>query len=224
MRRLLPLVVLVAVGLAIFTGRSIRTELGVEYAPESLQTLIASLGVAAPLTFLAIVVFRQVLLLPSMLVLTAGGLAFGPILGTFLGGTGILISGLLLFGVGHGMGGAWIREQIGERFAGFEKRLSAAGPAVIGLSTAHPMGPMTPFHWAAGLSSIRALPFAIAITVGGFFRSFAYALFGSTLTDIGSKEFFIASGVLVMVAALPLLNREIRETVLARDRLTTRRS
>jgi uncharacterized membrane protein YdjX (TVP38/TMEM64 family) len=80
------------------------------------------------------------------------------------------------------------------------------------------MGPMTPFHWAAGLSSIRALPFAIAITVGGFFRSFAYALFGSTLTDIGSREFFIASGALVMVAALPLLNREVRETVLGRDR------
>jgi uncharacterized membrane protein YdjX (TVP38/TMEM64 family) len=217
MRRLLPPLLLAVVAAAVFAGRSVRTQLGVDYAPESLQAFIESLGVAAPLMFLAIVIFRQVLLLPSMLVLTAGGLAFGPWLGTLLGGLGILISGLLLFGVGHGIGGAWVQDWIGERFAGFEKRVNAAGPALIGLSTAHPMGPMTPFHWAAGLSTIRALPFAMAITVGGLFRSFAYALFGSTLTDIGSKEFYVASVVLVALAALPLLNRSVRETVFARD-------
>ena len=72
------------------------------------------------------------------------------------------------------------------------------------------MGPMSPFHWAAGLSSIPWLPFLVAIGVAGCLRAFAYAYFGSTLLEAGSTEFFGATAFLVAVALLPLAHRGVR--------------
>ena len=54
------------------------------------------------------------------------------------------------------------------------------------------------------------------IVVAGFFRAFAYAFFGSTLLDVGSREFFVATAALLAVALLPLAHRGLREKVLVR--------
>ena len=148
-------------------GGAVRTRIGVDLSPDSVRAYVLGLGLTAQVVFVGLVIFRSFLLLPSMVLLTAGGLAFGATLGTLLGGAGILLSGMMTFGIARVVGREWIRPRLGETFRRLERRLERTGPLLIGLATAHPMGPMSPFHWAAGLSSIPWLPFLAAIGVAG---------------------------------------------------------
>jgi uncharacterized membrane protein YdjX (TVP38/TMEM64 family) len=210
MRRVLPLALLALLVGLVVAGGTVRTRIGVDLSPESVRAYVLGLGLTAQVVFVGLVIFRNFLLLPSMVVLTAGGLAFGVTLGTLLGGAGILLSGMMKFGVARAVGREWIRPRLGETFRRFEHRLERTGPLLIGLATAHPMGPMSPFHWAAGLSSIPWLPFLAAIGTAGCLRAFAYAYFGSTLLEAGSAEFFGATAFLAAIALLPLAHRGVR--------------
>ena len=80
-------------------------------------------------------------------------------------------------------GRAWFRQHFGEQFRRLEAHVDRLGPVVIGVSTAHPLGILAPFHWGAGLSSIRFAPFALAIVLGAPVRAFAFSALGATIVD-----------------------------------------
>jgi uncharacterized membrane protein YdjX (TVP38/TMEM64 family) len=222
MRRFLPFALIALVIAALLTGRAVRTQIGVEYSAAALQSYILSLGALAPPIFLTIMTFRQFLFLPSVVVLTAGGLVFGTALGTGLGGVGILLSAMLMFTLARGVARGWVRTRFGQRFRHFEQQADASGPIVLAIATAHPMGPLSPMHWAAGISGMRWYRFALAIALAGFVRAYIYSAVGATLLDIGSQEFYTASLALLVVALLPLLHGGIRAKVLGRGSLSTR--
>ena len=140
--------VLTAVAVA---GHALRTRLGLEPSVESLRATVDALGWRGPVIFFALVVFRQALALPAALVLPVGGLCFGAGFGTLLGALGIIVSGVMKFSIARWLGRDWMRRRLGEPFQRFERRIERMGPAVIALSTAHPLGILSPFHWAAGL-------------------------------------------------------------------------
>ena len=216
MRRFLPLALISLVVAALLTGRAVRTQIGVEYSAAALQTYILGLGALAPAIFVAIVTFRQFLFLPSIVVLTTGGLVFGAALGTGLGGVGVVLSGMLMFALARGAGRDWVRDRFGQRLRRFEEHVDATGPVVIAIATAHPMGPLSPLHCAAGVSAIRWYRFVLAIALAGFVRAYFYSSFGATLLDVGSQEFYIASTAFLAAVLLPLLHRGIRAKVLGR--------
>lgn len=215
MKRHLPIALAVLVVAAIFAGSAVRDQFGIQYAPGSLKEYFRGFGSLAPVVFVGVMTFRSVLLLPSMLVLTVGGLVFGALLGTLLGALGIAISGSMMFFVARGIGQGWVRRRLGDRFRGFEEKIEAAGPVLIGLTTAHPMGPMSPFHWAAGLSSIRAQRFLVALVLAALVRAGACSYFGSTLLDIGSRDFFLSTGLMLAAVILPLLHPGLRKKIFA---------
>ncbi len=218
MRRFLPLALILLIIAALASGRAVRANIGVEYSPAALQAYILGLGAIAPAIFVAIMTLRQFLFLPSVVVLTAGGLVFGAGLGTALGGLGVLLSALLMFALARGVARGWVRGRFGQRFHRFEEQVDATGPIVVAVATAHPMGPLSPLHWAAGVSSIRWHRFLLAVLVAGFVRAYTYiyASFGATLLDVGSQEFYTATFALLAAALLPLLHGGIRARVLGR--------
>ena len=216
MRRFLPLALIALVVAALLTGRAVRAQIGIEYSADAMQTYILGLGALAPVIFVAIMTFRQFLFLPSILVLTAGGLVFGSVLGTGLGGVGVLLSAMLMFALARGVARGWFQGRFGQRLRRFEQQVDATGPIVIAIATAHPMGPLSPLHWAAGISAIRWHRFLVAIALAGFVRAYIYASFGATLLDIGSQEFYTASLALLVAALLPLFHPGIRAKVLGR--------
>jgi uncharacterized membrane protein YdjX (TVP38/TMEM64 family) len=196
----------IAVVVAMFaSGHWLRRQLGIELSAESLQSWVAGHGWAAPAIFLAVVAFRPFLLLPSALLLSVGGLCFGTGLGTALGATGLLASGVIQFGLARGTSHDLIQARLGERARGFQERLERAGPIAIGVVTAHPAGPLTWIAWAAGLSSIPVFGFVVAMALGGTVRSFTYAVFGSSLVDVTSPRFLVATGLLLAAGIVPLL-------------------
>jgi uncharacterized membrane protein YdjX (TVP38/TMEM64 family) len=217
LRQVFPFALLAVVVAAFLVGFTLRADMNIELSADSIHAYVLGLGIKAPLIFVGLVSFRQFLLLPSMLVLTAGGLVFGAAVGTALGAVGILISALVMFSIARVFGREWVRPRLGESFFRFERRVEAAGPMLVALTTAHPMGPMSPFHWGAGLSTVAFLPFLVAVLLAGPVRAGAYSFFGANLLDAGSTRFWVAAALLLVVALLPLLHPDIRRRIFFRS-------
>ena len=192
-------------------GRAARGHLGIELSAESIQAVITGLGWKAPAIFVGLVTFRQFLLLPSALVLPAGGVIFGAGLGTLLGAAGIMISAAIKYAIARGLGREWLRPRFGAAVEAFERHARSTGPLLVGLATAHPAGPMAPSHWGAGFASVPVLSFAVAVAIGAPIRAFTYAFFGSSLLEFGSLRFWVATAVLAGAALAPLAHPGVRE-------------
>jgi uncharacterized membrane protein YdjX (TVP38/TMEM64 family) len=216
-RRILPFLLVAFVVLAFVGGRLVRAEMELELSPESIRVFVAGYGWVGPLVFLLALTFRNFLLLPSMVILPAGGLVFGALAGTLLGTAGIALSGLIKFAIARGVVRDTLRDRFGAAMRGVERRIEAAGPLVVGAVTAHPAGPMSAFHWGAGFSSIALLPFCIALGAGGLVRAGAYSIFGATLLEPGTPRFYLASALLAALALAPLVHPGLRRRVLGRS-------
>ncbi len=213
MRIVQVFIALAIIGGLFWAGVQARGHLGLELSTESVATVVAGLGWRAWLVYLAIVIFRTFLGLPSMIVLLAGGVAFGPIVGALLGASGIIISAFLWYVSARWLGRDFIRDWLGTRAADFQRRAEAAGPFVVGISTAHPAGPLTPFHLGSGLAALPFAPFAVAVIVGSPIRAFALAFFGSALLEFGTPRFYVATVIVLVLGLLPLAHRGIRERI-----------
>lgn len=207
-------VVLVALLLA---ARQLRSELGIEWSAESIQAAVRQLGPLAPLGFLVMVLGRQLLALPSVIVLTSAGLLFGATLGAVLGGLGLGLNAIVLFFTARFMGRDWVLPRLEARYPDFEARATAAGPMLIAILTAHPMGLLTPFYFAAGVTRMSLPIFGLAVFPAALFRAALYAFLGANLLDPGSARFWMATGVLVAAAVIPLAHPGFRARLLGRQ-------
>jgi uncharacterized membrane protein YdjX (TVP38/TMEM64 family) len=210
-RSLAPLIGIAVVGAALLLGHLVRQGLGMELSLAGIQEAVERLGWRGPVVFFLLTTFRQFLAIPAWLLLPAGGLCFGLALGTALGGGALVVSGCLKFLLARWLGREWMRARFGAQFERLERRVDRLGPVVIGLSTAHPLGILSPFHWGAGLSSIRFAPFAVALVLGAPVRAFAFSAFGAALADPTTTEFYAVSLGLAVVALLPLAHPVVRD-------------
>jgi uncharacterized membrane protein YdjX (TVP38/TMEM64 family) len=210
--RLVTVAVIVLLVAAFATGLHFRGALGDEISTVGIHAWVGGLGWKGVALFLALVVFRQFMLLPAALVLPVGGLCFGAAAGTALGALGIVLSAAMKFALARTLGRAWIAER--PRGRTLAARIERIGPVAIGISTAHPMGPLSPLHWGAGLTAIPAGAFLAAVTLGAPVRAFAYSFFGAAL-DEGGGGVVTGAVVLLAVALLPLLHPAIRRRIRA---------
>lgn len=213
----MPLVVLAALAVALVAGWAVRRGLALELSPAGVQDAVARLGWRGPLVFFLLTTFRQFLALPAWILLPAGGLCFGPALGTALGAGALVVSGCLKFLVARRVGREWLRRRFGAQFAALERRVDRLGPVVIGLSTAHPLGVLSPLHWGAGLSSIRFTSFVVALVLGAPVRAFAFSTFGAALADPSTPEFRTVTLGLAALALLPLAHTGVRRRLFGTD-------
>jgi len=212
-----PLIALAVIGGAVTLGHFVRASIGMEYSPAGVHEAVTELGWWGPVAFVLLVVFRQFLAIPSWLLLPAGGLCFGTMLGTILGGAALVASGCMKFGVARWLGRDWVRAHFGAGFARFERRVDRLGPVVIGLSAAHPLGLLSPFHWGAGISSIPFGAFVLALLLGAPVRAFAFSAFGAALLDPTTSEFRAITIGLAVVAFVPLAIPSVRRRLFASD-------
>ena len=214
MRGLRAAAILAVVALVFYLASLARDALGIEFEPESIQAWVSSLGWTGPLIYLLLVIFRHFLVLPSAIILPAGGAVFGTLGGTALGALGILVTAMANFGLGRGIAADWIDLERFRWLVPLTERIELAGPFVVGIVTAHPIGPMTPFHWAAGFAAMRAVPYTVAVALGATTRAFVLSFFGSTLLEVGSPRFWLAMVVFAAIAVVPLLHRRTRKRLL----------
>lgn len=209
-----PFVVLAAVALALGAAQLLRQRLGIEWSADSIQTTVRGFGIWAELGFVALVVFRQLLALPSVLVLTTAGLLFGAQLGTLLGGLAMALNACLLYTTARLMGRDQVLSVIHRKWPDFEVRAQAAGPPFIALMTGHPFGMLTPFHFAAGVTGISAPAFVAAVLPTSLIRAACYSLLGAYILNPGSRGFWVAMLVLTVAALLPAALPGVRKRFL----------
>jgi uncharacterized membrane protein YdjX (TVP38/TMEM64 family) len=210
-----PLLVLAAVVAALAVAQVARERLGIEWSADSVREAVRGFGWWAPLGFLALVLGRQLLALPSVLVLTSAGLLFGAALGTLLGGLGMAANACLLFATARLLGREQVLPLVHSRWPDFEARAQAAGPPFIALMTGHPMGVLTPFHFAAGVTGISWGAFLAAVLPTAPIRAACYSLLGAHLLDPTSPGFWLATALLAAVALLPLAHPRVRARLVA---------
>ena len=212
---------LVALVAVLMAARALRQSLGIEWSAASIQATIAGFGIWAPLIFLALVCVRQLLVLPSILVLTSAGLLFGAGFGTLIGGFGLALNACLLYAIARFMGRDWVLPHIHARWPQFESRARAAGPPFLAITTAHPWGVLTPFYFAAGVSGISALLFVLSVGPAALVRAAFYSYLGANLLDVTTPDFWIATTLLVLAGVVPLahpgLRRRLRALVDSRE-------
>jgi len=202
-------VVLALVGAAV-AGRSLR---GIEGNVEALRGLVGRLGLWAPVAFVLLVAFRTPLLLPSQVVLLAGGLLFGTQGGTIYGALGLILSGVMAFALTRWLAGSGIRRRVP---AGMRRTLDLAGTrggaAILALATAWPVGALALYHAAAALTRMSFALFLAALSLGSVPRAWTYAYFGSSLVEGRWLHVGLAAGILAL-ALLPLVHPRVRAFV-----------
>ncbi len=208
-------IVVAVVGLA-FVGLAhvVRVRLGLAPSVEAVQSWADGLGWQGPLAFVGLVAIRQLLLLPAVVLLTAGGLVFGGALGAALGGTGIVCSALINFALARRIGPTMLPETLSERV----RRLSAGSelPLLVTIAavTAHPIGPMVLVQWVAGTSTIAPWRFFSAIAPTSYFRAGTLAVFGASLPAWGSPASILSTASLLVLIALPFAFASVRRRLL----------
>jgi len=191
----------------------LREQLGLSWTLAELRAEVDALGVWGPVFYVVVMAFRSVLLLPSQLVLLAGGLCFGGLAGGLYGGLGLWLSGLWLFALTRGVA----REEVGRRVpARIRRGLEVAGTrgaaGILALATAYPVGLLTGYHAAAGLTAMPPLVYAVALAAGAWPRAWIWSVFGSALVE-GGRTLWLAGGALAAALLLPLLHPRTREFV-----------
>ena len=209
-RRVPRWAVVVVLGLAFLLGGWLHQSFDGSLSPSGLREWVRSWGNLGPVLFVLVLTFRQFLFLPSLLLVSVGGLCFGVFWGTLLGGLGLFLSGVITFSLGRGLGGDRVRRWVQAKFPDFDERLESVGPWLVFGVMVYPGGPMTGVFWASGLSAIPFAPFALAVALGGLVRAFTYSFFGASLSDGLTPEFYVAVAVMAAIFILPLCFPSVR--------------
>ncbi len=202
--------VVLAIVLAVQFSRNV---LELEWSLESIRETVERMGVWGPVVFIAMVSFRHFLLLPHMVVLVAGGLAFGAVGGAIYGAVGIWNAAIGVFLLTRWFGADSLRKRLSPGLQRvLERASSRGGVGTLALVNAYPFLTITVFHAAAGLTTMRTLSFAVAIALTSPIRTFTYAYFGSAIMD-GSWQHIAGATAIALVLLTPLLFQSVRSRI-----------
>ena len=196
-------------------GRVFAARAGLEWNPTSVRELVAGLGPWGPVLFVGLITFRQIILIPSQILLVAGGLCFGVLAGTIYGAVGLVLSGTTLFLIARYVGKEAMLARIPDELKPvLDAAGRRAGPALIALGTGYPVGPLSAYHAAAGLTTISLGVFVAAVAVGGLVRGLIYTYFGSALVEGLGGTLLLAGALLLLATLLPLASPRARRWIL----------
>ncbi len=172
--------------------------------PETLQSWIATFEWWAPLVYMGVYTFLSLLLFPGTVLSLAGGLLFGPYLGTLYTIIGATGGAILSYFIAGKLGKDFVIARLKGRFRELYLNSEKQGFKIIFLLRLIPLFPFDVVNYAAGLTSIRWHHFLAATVLGIAPGTFVYSFLGSTLMDLHSPKFLLGIGLLVISFFLPL--------------------
>jgi uncharacterized membrane protein YdjX (TVP38/TMEM64 family) len=204
------LLVAAAAAVAIGIGWYLRGRSGIEWDVQTARELVEAMGFWAPGIFVLLVAFRLIFLVPSQVMLVAGGVCFGLLRGIICGAVGLALSGLMAFGLARYLGGDTLRKRVPP---GLQQVLDVAsrrtGALLVTIGTAYPVGPMTGYHIGAGLTRMSWSLYLSALVLGALIRAALFSFLGSRVAELGVREAWPAFLILVALL-LPLLHPRVR--------------
>jgi uncharacterized membrane protein YdjX (TVP38/TMEM64 family) len=137
----------------------LRDAAGIEWSAASVRARVEDFGVWAPLVLIALLALRFALLIPSQVLLAAGGLLFGALAGALYGAVGLTLAAVIKYGLVQWTGVDALRAQLPARFAGMiALSRSRTGVGALAVVSAYPVGPIGFVHLAAARPACRSRP------------------------------------------------------------------
>jgi uncharacterized membrane protein YdjX (TVP38/TMEM64 family) len=179
--------------------------LGAASAQSTLQNLVSEGGIRGPVLFLALATLLTAIGLPRQVPAFVAGYAFG----TWNGAAIALISQILACGIDFSWSRAMGRNFVYRRFGLALRKIDAtlaARPFIATLTfRLMPVGSNILLNLAAGLSSVRALPFLAASAIGFIPQTIIFALIGRGSAPTQTHVLAIGIAMFAISAACGLL-------------------
>lgn len=173
---------------------------------------VRDLGVLGPLLFIAVGSVLTVSLFPGPLLCAIGGVIFGTAVGIPTVLATIVCGAVLAFSISRWWAHDAVERAAGARVQALRAWVGRRGFVAILLARAAPGLPYNLVNYAAGLTPVALLSFAVATAIGAAPRTAAYVALGGSFGDLRSPEALAAIAVLgVMgVTGALLLARDLR--------------
>jgi uncharacterized membrane protein YdjX (TVP38/TMEM64 family) len=172
----------------------------------SIQQFVQSFGAWAPLIFAILYVAASPIPFVSTVLSATAGLVFGTVRGALYTVVIATLSALVPFTIARQLGREWVESKLkGKRFDEMYERSGGSGGFVfIALMRLVPILPWEVQNYVAGLSKIRVATFLLATLVGIIPASTSLAFLGSSASDPTSWQFYVAIGINVVAALIPI--------------------
>lgn len=152
--------------------------LGHSAAQSELVNAVSQGGLKGQTFFLLLSTFLVAIGVPRQVPSFAAGYAFGPVYGTVIALVVQVLACSLDFIWARAVGQGFIRRRFGDRFTRIDKTLSAHTFVTTLTLRLLPVGNNLLLNLAAGLSSVRLIPFLAASALGFIPQTLVFALFG----------------------------------------------
>lgn len=144
----------------------------------AIQSWMENAGSIGWLAFILLYACATVLLLPGLLLTIAGGVVYGPILGTLLSLIGATLGASGAFLVARYSGQDWVERRMGKKMRQLVRGIDAEGWRFIAWIRLVPVFPFVLVNYALGLTRISLLIYALTSFVFMLPGTFAYTLIG----------------------------------------------
>lgn len=201
-KRFIKFVALVALG-GFIGYLTVRRQ--IQLTPEHFKHFVLSLGSLGPILYLAVFIVRPLLLIPSIALFIAGGLAFGPIFGPLYASVGATLGGIVGFWVARVMGHEYVMNKL-------KLESNAMGKyhfsfSIVFMLSLLPIMPVTVINYGAGLSNMRFKNYLAAHFLGITPRAIAFGFLGDTLLEADSRRFFVGLLILLLTGVVSVYGR-----------------
>lgn len=177
----------------------------------NLQAMKESLGIWAPLAYIAIYAVVTVVAVPGTILTLSGGILFGPFLGTLWTAIGATLGATGAFWVARFIAGDWARQQFekGERLRQLSQGITEEGFWFALSIRLAPVFPFIAVNYLLGLTPISVSTYVLATAVGILPGTFAYTWLGSSglAAATGGSRWQLVGAlvVLAVLSTLPLI-------------------
>ncbi|WP_416198984.1 MAG: TVP38/TMEM64 family membrane protein [Sporanaerobacter sp.] len=199
-------VLCIVVGLAIVINKHNILK---KYGPNEIKDYIQSFGVWAPLIYIGILSILPLLLFPDSVLVIAGGMIFGLFKGIILTSIGSLIGATIAFYLARALGQQAIKKIIKKDLVIFKDNSKMNGFFLILMLRLIPLFPFKVVSYSAGLSDVKYKDFCMATIIGSLPGILVYTNLGDKTTVFGSKDFYMAIGLLVVLFVISFILKKI---------------
>lgn len=176
----------------------------------ALQARIAGLGIWAPIAFIALYAVATVAMIPGGVFDLAGGVLFGPILGSVINLAGGTLGAALAFLVARYLAGDWVERRAGRRVQKVMQSVDREGWRFVAFVRLVPIFPYNVVNYLLGLTRIPFHQYILSTVVFMAPSTVAYTWIGHAGGEAVAGEsdhIYYALVVIALVAVLVLAPR-----------------
>ena len=206
----------IAMFVFLIAGIAIAATYRKQFNVVALENWLSGAGVMAPLLFIGIYAISTVLLLPGSVLTIAGGMLFGPVMGTLYNLTGATIGATMAFLVARYLASDLVSRKTGGRLRQLVEGVEAEGWRFVAFVRLVPLFPFSLLNYALRLTRIRLFHYVVTSYICMLPGAIAYTYLGYAGRNAVAggegmiKKALLGLGLLAFVAFLPRLIKRLR--------------